>query len=158
MIPANQLPPKKSVYDMPSVLPGMDPTPEQEEQARVAQIAGIVLAVAAAKSTLSDAVTNYLVVLLRSADLLTEAGIKAFAKSAAALVRLAVRQAQEITWSGVSARAQVVGVRFNGATPRERDIPAELRYSRRTDLETAYARAAREYQKNRDRTREDAVI
>lgn len=158
MIPANQLPPKKSVYDMPNVLPGMDPTPEQEEQAQVAQIAGIVLAVAAAKSTLSDAVTNYLVALLRSADLLTEAGIKAFAKSAAALVRLAVRQAQEITWSGVSARAQVVGIRFNGATPNERDIPAELRYSRGTDLETAYARVAREYQKNRERTREDAVI
>lgn len=158
MIPANQLPPKKSVYDMPNVLPGMDPTPAQEEQAQVAQIAGIILAVAAAKSTLSDAVTNYLVALLRSADLLTEAGIKAFAKSAAALVRLAVRQAQEITWSGVSARAQVVGVRFNGATPSERDIPAELRYSRGTDLETAYARVAREYQKNRERTREDTVI
>lgn len=158
MIPANQLPPKKSVYDMPNVLPGMDPTPEQAEQAQVAQIAGIVLAVAAAKSTLADAVTNYLVALLRSADLITEAGIKAFAKSAAALVRLAVRQSQEITWSGVSARAQVVGIRFNGATPSERDIPAELRYSRGTDLETAYARVAREYQKNRERTREDAVI
>lgn len=158
MIPANQLPPKKSVYDMPNVLPGLDPTPEQKEQAQVAQIAGIVLAVAAAKSTLADTATNYLVALLRSADLLTEAGIKAFAKAAAAVVRLAVRQAQEITWSGVSARSQVVGIRFNGATPNERDIPAELRYSRGTDLETAYARVAREYQKNRERTREDAVI
>lgn len=158
MIPANQLPPKKSVYDLPQVLPGQELTPEQEEQAQVAQIAGIVMAVASAKAALSDTAVNYLVTLLRSADLLTEAGIAAFAKAAAAVVRIAVRQAQELTWSGVSARSQVVGITFDGSTPAEKEIPAELRYSRGTDLETAYARVAREYKKNLDRTADDAVI
>lgn len=158
MIPANQLPPKKSVYDMPSVLPGLEPTPEQLEQAKLAQIAGIILAVAGAKTAVSTTTTMYLVALLRSANLLTEAGIKAFSVAAASVVRLAVRQSQEITWAGVAARAQVVGVRFNGEVPLEREIPQELRYSRGTDLETAYARVAREYKKNLDRKPTDAVI
>lgn len=158
MIPANQLPPRPSVYDMPNVLPGMEPTEEQIEQARLAQIAGIVLGVATAKAAVQDTTVNYLVALLRSADLLTEAGIAAFAKSAALVVGMAVRKSQEITWGGVAARTTVMGIPFDGSTPRFEEIPADLRYSRGTDLETAYARIAKEYKKNLDRKRDDPII
>jgi hypothetical protein len=158
MIPANQLPPKKSVYDLPSVLPGMEPTPEQIEQASLAQIAGIVLAVANAKTAISATATMHLVALLRAANLLTEAGVAAFAKAAAAVVRAAVRQSQEVTWSGVAARTQIVGVRFDGTIPKERDIPEDLRFSRGSDLEVAYARVAREYKKNLERKPDDPII
>ena len=145
MIPANQLPPRPSVYDMPNVPPGIEPTEEQLEQARLAQIAGIVLGVATAKAAVQDTTVNYLVALLRSAELLTEAGIAAFAKSAALVVGMAVRKSQEITWGGVAARTTVMGIPFDGSTPRFEEIPSDLRYSRGTDLETAYARIAKEY-------------
>lgn len=158
MIPANQLPPKPSVYDYPNVLPGQEATPEQVQQAQLAQIAGIVLAVAASKAAVADTATGFLVTLLRSADLLTEAGIKAFAKSAAMVVRAATRQAQELTWSGVSARATVVGVRFDGSTPLEKELPKDLRQGRVSDLEVAYARVAKEFKKNLDRKPDDPII
>lgn len=49
MIQAQSLPPNKSVYDYPIVLPGQELTEEQKTQAQLAQIAGIILATAAAK-------------------------------------------------------------------------------------------------------------
>lgn len=158
MISANELPVKESVYDMPAVPHGQQPTPEQQEQAMTAQIAATVVGVAAAKAAIQDAVTNQIVALLKSADLLSEAGIKAFAKIAAKLVRNASRKSQELTWVGVKKRASIVGVPFNAPMPKTTDIPKELRQGRTSNLESAYARLAKEYQDNLKRTPDDPVI
>ena len=158
MISANELPVKESVYDMPAVPHGQKPTPEQQEQAMTAQIAATVVGVATAKAAIQDAVTNQIVALLKSADLLSEAGIKAFAKIAAGLVRNASRKSQELTWVGVKKRASIVGVPFNAPMPKATDIPKELRQGRTSNLESAYARLAKEYQENLKRTTDDPVI
>lgn len=158
MISANQLPTSRSVYEAPPLVPGQELTAEQQQQNMTAQIAGIVVGVAAAKKAIEVATTNQIVALLHAADLLTEAGIKAFASAAALLVRIASRQAQELTWTGAKMRAEVVGIRFTAQMPSEEEMPAELRYGRSTGLEEAYARIATEYRDNLNRTREDDVI
>lgn len=158
MIAANELPQKSSVYEVPAVPYGETPTPEQQEQLTTAQIASIVAGVAMAKGAMQDAVTNQIMALLRSADLLTDAGIAAFAKTAAKLVKVASRKAQEVTWSGVKRRSEIVGVPFTARMPKEREIPKDLRQGRTSDLEQAYARLAKEYKTNLDRTPEDPII
>lgn len=152
------LPPGKSVYDYPASFPGQELTEEQQQQANLAQIAAIVLAAAAGKKALADAVTNQIVALLRVTDLTSSVAISLFAKQAATLVRLAVRQSRSISWSGVAARARVVGISLPSSPPTENQIPKDLRYSRGTDLETAYTRLAEEYRKNRERTAADPQI
>lgn len=158
MIQAQNLPPGKSVRDYPVVLPDQEMTEEQQQQAQMAQIAGIVLTAAAGKKAIMDSVTNQIVALLRVTDLASEAAVAIFAKQAAYLVRLAIRQAQRISWSGVASRAAVVGVEMPSSPPSEDEIPAELRYSRGTDLETAYTRLAKEYQKYREKSVDDPQI
>lgn len=158
MISANELPQKESVYDFPAVPHGQQPTPEQQEQAMTAQIAATIVGVAAAKAGMQDAVTNQIVALLKSADLMSEAGIKAFAKIAARLVRAASRKSQELTWVGVKRRASIVGVPFTAPMPKPTDIPQELRQGRTSNLESAYARLAKEYQDNLKRKLDDPVI
>lgn len=158
MIQAQNLPPGKSVRDYPVVLPGQEMTEEQQQQAQMAQIAGIVLTAAAAKSAIMDTTTNQIVALLRVTDLTSEAAIKIFAKQAAYLVRLAIRQARQVAWSGVSRRAAVVGIEMPATPPAEEEIPKELRYSRGTDLENAYTRLAKEYQKWSEKTPDDPAI
>lgn len=158
MISANQLPDRRSVYEAPPLIPGQELTEAQQEQAKTAQIAGIILSVATTKAALHAAVTNQIVMLLHSADLFSEAGIKAFAYSAASVVRLASRQAQEITWTGVKMRAEVMGVDFVMPLPDPEDLPADERQGRKSSLERAYARLAEEYKKNLDRTKDDPVI
>ena len=158
MISANQLPAKRSVYEYPAAYPGQELTPEQQEQALTARVAGVILGVASAKAAIQDTVTMQIVALLHSANLTTEAGIKAFAKAAAKIVKVASRKAQEVTWVGVRSRATAVGVPFTATMPKERDIPVSLRKGRTSDLETAYARLAEEYKKNLDRKPEDPVI
>lgn len=158
MVGAAQLPPRKTAYDFPIAMPGQELTPQQEEQYMVAKIAAIVTATAVAKTTIEVATVNQIVSLLRVSDLLTEAGVKTFAKVAAMLVRVAIRQARTASWSSVSSRAKVVGVSTPGAIPPEDDFPNELKFSRGTDLETAYARIAEEYQANLKRTADDPVI
>lgn len=158
MIQAQSLPPGKSVADYPVVIPGQELTPEQEEQATTAKLVGIVMAVSAAKATLSDTTTNQIVALLRTADLTTEVAVKAFAKTAAAIVRMAIRQAQSITWSGVRMRAAEMGLSFPAVPPSEIDIPKDLRYTRGSTLEQAYERIGTEYQENLLRTANDKQI
>lgn len=158
MISANQLPDRRSVYEAPPLIPGQELTEEQQQQLKTAQIAGVILAVATTKAAVNEAVTNQIVALLHSANLLTEAGVKAFAKAAAMVVRLATRQVQEITWTGVRMRAQIVGVNFSEPLPSAEALPADLRQGRASNLEEAYARLAEEYRKNLERTRDDPVI
>ena len=158
MIAANQLPESRSVYEAPPLLPGQELTPEQEQQNITAQIAATVVGVAAAKQAIQVAATNQIVALLHSADLMTTAGIKAFAKAAAAIVRLASRQAQELTWTATKMRTTILGIDFDETIPDEEDIEPELRYGRNTTLEKAYERIATEYRDNLKRTREDDVI
>ncbi len=158
MIQAQALPPGKSVYDYPAIYPGQPLNEEQEKQAQVAQIAGIVLAAAAGKKALTDAVTNQIVAMLRVTDLTSTVAVALFAKQASFLVRLAVRQSQMIAWSGVSARAAVVGISLGATPPAEESIPADLRFSRGTDLETAYKRLASEYQKYMAKTEADPMV
>lgn len=158
MIQSQMLPPGKSVHDYPISFPGQELTEEQQQQAQMAQIAAIVLAAAAGKKALSDAVTNQIVALLRVTDLTSEVAVSLFAKQAASLVRLAVRQSRSISWSSVAARSRVVGISLPSTPPSEEEIPKELRYSRGTDLETAYTRLAEEYRKNRERTATDPQI
>jgi hypothetical protein len=158
VIQAQSLPPGKSVLDYPVVMPGQEMTPEQQEQATTARLAGIVMSVAAAKAVLADTTTNQIVALLRTSDLTTEAAIKAFAKTAASIVRMAIKQARNITWSGVRMRAAEVGVSFPATPPTDREMPKELRYSRGSTLEDAYARIGYEYQENLLRTKDDKQI
>lgn len=158
MIQAQQLPPLRSPYDYPMVLPGQELTPAQEQQAQLAQIAGIIMAAAAAKSGLEAAVTNQLVALMRVADLTTAAGIKVFAASAAAIVKMGIRQARVASWSAFAARARVVGISFPAGLPSDKETPNELLYTRGTGLERAYARLAEEFQEQAKRPRTDPVI
>lgn len=158
MIQGQALPPGKSVLDYPVVMPGQEMTPEQEEQTTTATLAGIAMSVAAAKAVLADSTTNQVVALLRTADLTTEAAIKAFAKSAAAIVRMAIRQAKVITWSGVRMRAAEVGIAFPASPPTDKELPSKLRYTRGSTLEDAYARIGHEYQENLLRTKNDKQI
>lgn len=158
MIQAQNLPPRKSIRDYPVAFPGQELTEEQEEQANVAQIAGIVLAAAAGKKAIMDATTNQIVALLRVTDLTSQIAVKTFASQAAHLVRLAIRQARNIAWSGVAERAAVVGVDMAPAPPSEEEIPSDLRYSRGTDLETAYTRLAKEYAQQREKGPESPRI
>src|SRR5699024_1598471 len=158
MISANELPANESDYDAPANPHGQQPTPEQQEQAMTAQIAATIVGVATAKAGLQDAVTNQIMALLKSADLLSDAGIKAFAAIAAKLVRSASRKSQELTWVGVKRRASIVGVPFTSPMPKPADIPQELRQGRTSNLESAYARLAKEYQDNLKRTPDDPVI
>lgn len=158
MISANQLPNPRSVYEAPPLLPGQELTEEQKKQALTAQIAGIIVGVAVTKSSLQAAVTNQIVALLHAADLTTTVGIKAFAKAAASIVRLATQQAQEITWTGVKMRTEAVGVPFEATMPDPESLPDEVRYGRATNLEKAYERLAEEYKKNLERDKDDPVI
>lgn len=155
---AQALPPRKTAYDYPIVGPGQELTPQQEEQKIVARIAGIVAATATTKVAIEAATTNQLVALLRVSDLLTEAGVKAFAKTAAVIVTAAIRQARIASWSSTSARAKAAGATPPKSMPTENNIPRELRYSRGTDIETAYARIAEEYRLNLERTADDPII
>lgn len=148
------LPPQPSIADMPLVAPGEQLTPEQQEELSIAQVAAITTAVAAAKQRIIDAATNQIVAILRTSNLATKAGIKTFAKSAAAIVTSAIRQSQMVTWSATTARTRAMGLTFSAALPSLEVIPK----SRRTDLETAYARIADEYWKNVRRKKDDPVI
>jgi uncharacterized membrane protein YgcG len=98
------------------------------------------------------------VALLRVTDLTSAIAVSLFAKQAAYLVRLAIRQSQAISWSSVSARSAVVGIGLPTIQPSENQIPSDLRYSRGTDLETAYTRLAEEYKRYREKTRDDPAI
>lgn len=153
-IQAQSLPPNKSVYSYPVVIPGQELSPEQVQQANLAQIAGIVLSVAAAKKALEIATTNQIVLLLRTTNLLLESGVKSFAKTAAMIMKMALQRSREITWAGVAARAQVVGIELPAVMPPETDLPP----SRHTDLEKAYARIAEEYKKHLAKTKDDPII
>lgn len=158
MIQAQNLPPGKTVRNYPIVLPDQEMTEEQQQQAQMAQIAGIVLTAAAGKKVVMDTATNQIVALLRVTDLASEVAVKIFAKQAAFLVRLAIAQARSIAWSGVSSRAAVVGIEMPAAPPSEEDLPSNLRYTRGTDLETAYTRIAEEYKKYREKSVDDPQV
>lgn len=158
MIQAQSLPPGKSVYDYPALAPGQEPTLEQQQQMSLAQIAGIILAVSVAKGAIEDAVTNQLVAVLRTVDLATEAGVKAFIAAAQLLLPTARQKAREVTWSGFVNRANVVGIEFDATLPEIESIPQNLRYSRGSSIENAYSRVAEEYLKNLQRTKDDPII
>lgn len=158
MIQAQSLPPNKSVYDYPIVLPGQELTEEQKRQAQLAQIAGIILATAAAKDGIEQATTNQLITLLRATDLTNRKAVEVFAKNAAQLVGLAIKATRDVTWAGVASRANVMGIPFASVIPPEEEIPTKLRYSRSTGLSSAYKRIADEYQENLKRTPEDPII
>lgn len=158
MVSAAQLPPRKTAYDYPLTMPGQELTPEQQEQLTVARIAGIIVATATAKSTIEAATVNQIVALLRVSDLLTETGVRAFAKMAAMIVKVAIGKARVASWSSVSSRAKAAGATPPGAIPPESTFPSELFHSRGTDLETAYSRIAEEYRDNLKRTADDPVI
>ena len=110
MIQAQSLPPNKSVYDYPIVLPGQELTAEQKTQAQLAQIAGIILATAAAKDGIEQATTNQLITMLRATDLTNRKAVEVFAKNAAQLVGLAIKATREVTWAGVASRANVMEI------------------------------------------------
>ena len=158
MIQAQELPPRRSVFDYPLTVPGVPLTEEQEEQLNLAQIAAIVLSVAAAKNALTNVTTNQIVALLRVTDLTSTAAVALFAKQAAALVRLAIGQSKQVTWAGVASRTGVMGVEFPMVLPPDEQIDSDLRYSRGTDLETAYKRLAEEYLAYKSKTRDDPQI
>lgn len=158
MIQAQDLPPARSVYNFPKVLPNQELTEEQEAQAQIAQIAGIVVAVAAGKKALRDYLTNQLVALLRVTDLTSEVAVKLFAKQAAALVKAGVAQAQTLTWQGVNARAKLVGVDFPATIREAEKVDSSLLYSRSSSLENAYARIAEEYAEYLSKPHNDPVI
>lgn len=158
MITAQQLPPARSVYEAPPLLPGEELTPQQQQQFMTAQIASVVTGVAAAKNALRIATTNQIVALLHGADLLSEAGIAAFANSAATLVRYATRQAQELTWTGTKMRTEIVGVSFDEPIPDFEQLAPKLRFGRETNLTRAYRRVAEEYRDNLQRTPDDPII
>ena len=157
-VTAQTLPPARSVYDYPITIPGQELTPAQVEQANIAKIAGIVTAVAAGKKALTDAVTMQVVALLRAADFTTEAGVKLFARQAATIVRMGIRQSQIVTWAGVRERSAIMGVPLPGAVPDESEYPPEVRATRGSELEEAYERLANEYKKNRELKPDSAPI
>lgn len=157
-IQAQNLPPGKSVLDFPIVTPGQEMSEEQKDRATIAKLAGIAMAGSAAKQRLTDATTMQVVALLRAADLTTQAGVEAFASSAAAVVRMAISQAKNISWSGVRLRAAEMGVSLPSMPPLDDELPREVRYTRGSTLEDAYARIARDYQDNLLKTRNDKQI
>lgn len=158
MIQAQGLPPGKSAYDYPVLLPGQEPTEEQQAQMNLAQIAGVIMAVAAAKSGLESAVTNQLVAVLRTADLTTEVGVSAFVEAVKLILPMATQKAREVTWAGFSNRAAIVGIEFPDIMPTEEEIPRELYHARSTSTENAYRRVAEEYKENLRRTKDDPII
>ena len=157
-VTAQTLPPARSVYDYPITIPGQELTPAQVEQANIAKIAGIVTAVAAGKKALTDAVTMQVVALLRAADFTTDAGVKLFARQAATIVRMGIRQSQIVTWAGVRERSAIMGVPLPGSVPDESEYPPEVRSTRGSSLEDAYERLANEYKKNRELKPDSAPI
>ena len=60
----DHLPPAPSIYDYPMVYPGQEPNEEQQQQMRMAQIAGIVAGVGAAKVAIMDTISIQLAALL----------------------------------------------------------------------------------------------
>ena len=154
----DHLPPAPSIYDYPMVYPGQEPNEQQQQQMRMAQIAGIVAGVGAAKVAIMDTISIQLAALLRASDLTTEAGIAAFSKAAAQIVKIGIARAKDLAWGGVAARAQLVGIPFPSESPVDNEIPPEYRYSRSTPLEKAYARLADEYQEQMRKTKDDPVI
>lgn len=141
------LPQQRSVYDYPVTMPGQELTEEQEDQAAMATIAGIVLALATSKAALSDAVTGQLTLLLRATDLTSQTAVKAFAASAAQIVEEAISQSRELTWSAIRARGDAIGLELFNEFPSTEDLPNEYRYTRSSTLERAYERIANEYTK-----------
>lgn len=158
MIQAQSLPPNKTIYDYPVVLPGEEPTEAQQAQMTIAQIAGIVMAVSAGKSALEAATTNQLVEALRTTNLLVDASVDTFIAFVKFLLPEAQKKARELTWTGVALRAELVGVDFPDEMPEDEDIPRELFYPRSSSLDTAYRRIAEEYKENLQRTKDDPVI
>lgn len=154
----NHLPPTTSITQPPAVLPGQEPTAEQKAQMTMAQIAGIVAAVGVSKVAIMDATTLQISALLRSSNLLNQAGVAAFARAAAEIVQAAITQTKNLAWSGAAARSQLLGMSFNPDLPIDRNIPKQYRYSRKTPLEKAYARLAEEYAKELERTPDDPLI
>lgn len=158
MIQAQLLPPSKSVYDYPAVVPGEEPTEEQQQQMIMAQIAGVILAVAAAKKGIEAATTNQLIAVLRTSNLLTASGVEAFVQAVKLILPVAKEKAREITWSGFANRATLVGIDFPEVMPTEEQIPKDIRYSRSSSIENAYRRVAKEYKENLERDRNDPII
>ena len=157
-VPGEALPPVPSVFDYPTVLPGQQMTPEQQQQFQVAQVAAIMYAVSRVRLGIQSTVVLQIMQLLRSADLSSQKAVKAFAKQAAMLVRGAVRNVRLNTWGGVVQRARVYGLDLPATPPPENRIPKDLRFSRTTNLEKAYERLAGEYQKWASMDRHDPVL
>lgn len=157
-VPGEALPPIPSVFDYPTVLPGQQMTPEQQQQFQVAQVAAIMYAVSRVRLGIQSTVVLQIMQLLRSADLSSQKAVKAFAKQAAQLVRAAMRNIRLNTWGGVVQRARVYGLDLPATPPPEGQIPKDLRHSRTTNLEKAYERLAGEYQKWASMDRHDPVL
>ena len=157
-VPGEALPPVPSVFDYPTVLPGQQMTPEQQQQFQVAQVAAIMYAVSRVRLGIQSTVVLQIMQILRSTDLSSKQAVKAFAKQAAMLVRGAVRNVRLNTWGGVVQRARVYGLDLPATPPPENRIPKDLRFSRTTNLEKAYERLAGEYQKWASMDRHDPVL
>ena len=157
-VPGEALPPIPSVFDYPTVLPGQQMTPEQQQQFQVAQVAAIMYAVSRVRLGIQSTVVLQIMQILRSTDLSSKQAVKAFAKQAAMLVRGAVRNVRLNTWGGVVQRARVYGLDLPATPPPENRIPKDLRFSRTTNLEKAYERLAGEYQKWASMDRHDPVL
>lgn len=157
-VPGEALPPIPSVFDYPTVLPGQQMTPEQQQQFQVAQVAAIMYAVSRVRMGIQSTVVLQIMQLLRSADLSSQKAVKQFAKQAAQLVRAAMRNIRLNTWGGVVQRARVYGLDLPATPPPEGQIPKDLRHSRTTNLEKAYERLAGEYQKWASMDRHDPVL
>jgi putative head protein len=157
-VPGEALPPIPSVFDYPTVLPGQQMTPEQQQQFQVAQVAAIMYAVSRVRMGIQSTVVLQIMQLLRSADLSSQKAVKQFAKQAAQLVRAAMRNIRLNTWGGVVQRARVYGLDLPATPPPEGRIPKDLRHSRTTNLEKAYERLAGEYQKWASMDRHDPVL
>lgn len=150
MILAQDLPPSKNAYDYPIHVAGEELTDQQKEQASLSQIASIIAGVAAGKKAITDAVTMQVVALLRSTDLGSEVALRAFAKQAAIIVNMGIKQARLLTWAGVSSRSKIMGIDFPVVMPDIQSFPKELRGSRKSSLENAYYRLGKEYKKYRE--------
>lgn len=157
-VPGEALPPIPSVFDYPTVLPGQQMTPEQQQQFQVAQVAAIMYAVSRVRMGIQSTVVLQIMQILRSTDLSSKQAVKAFAKQAAMLVRGAVRNVRLNTWGGVVQRARVYGLDLPATPPPENRIPKDLRFSRTTNLEKAYERVANEYKKWSSLDRHDPVL
>lgn len=157
-VPGEALPPVPSVFDYPTVLPGQQMTPEQQQQFQVAQVAAIMYAVSRVRLGIQSTVVLQIMQILRSTDLSSKQAVKAFAKQAAMLVRGAVRNVRLNTWGGVVQRARVYGLDLPATPPPENRIPKDLRFSRTTNLEKAYERVANEYKKWSSLDRHDPVL